>query len=255
MRTIKVAILNTESVKESEQMMAFAARLTQCGHVLKSMDDVLQLYNREYSADFLSNLSNLPHPTLQKFSVINVVVYGVSRRFLQQITRHQNEVKFMSTSLQYSDYTNNQDMVVPYELLDTDWEEIYRMHAKHANNAYAKLAKYVGNDAAGYISPLGFRTCMIISATPYQWTHMIAQRCCRRNTSETRYVMLRIWEELRKLDGLSASFCKDLVPCQVTACPERAMSCGKKIPPHATPENIIAADFPKLMKEVQENEN
>ena len=47
----------------------------------------------------------LPHPTIQKFAVITVAIVGASRRFLAQITRHQNEVKFMSASLQYSNYT------------------------------------------------------------------------------------------------------------------------------------------------------
>ena len=40
----------------------------------------------------------LPHPTIQKFAVITVAIVGASRRFLAQITRHQNEVKFMSAS-------------------------------------------------------------------------------------------------------------------------------------------------------------
>ena len=44
-------------------------------------------------------------------------VVGASRRFLAQITRHQNEVKFMSASLQYSNYTGQADFAVPYEIL------------------------------------------------------------------------------------------------------------------------------------------
>ena len=59
----------------------------------------------------------LPHPTIQKFAVITVAIVGASRRFLAQITRHQNEVKFMSASLQYSNYTGQADFAVPYSIM------------------------------------------------------------------------------------------------------------------------------------------
>ena len=45
-----------------------------------------------------------------------MVVVGAARRFLAQITRHQNEVKYMSASLQYSDYSGVEDFVIPYDL-------------------------------------------------------------------------------------------------------------------------------------------
>lgn len=83
--------------------MVFAARLTQRGHKISTMEDLLALYEQSFSDDTLSAISSLPHPTVQKFSVITVAIVGASRRFLAQITRHQNEVKFMSASLQYAD--------------------------------------------------------------------------------------------------------------------------------------------------------
>ena len=46
--------------------------------------------------------------------MITVAIVGASRRFLAQITRHQNEVKFMSASLQYSNYTGQADFAVPF---------------------------------------------------------------------------------------------------------------------------------------------
>lgn len=62
-------------------------------------------------------MGQLPHPAIQKFAVITVAVVGASRRFLSQITRHQNEVKFMSASLQYSNYSGEADFAIPYEIL------------------------------------------------------------------------------------------------------------------------------------------
>ena len=81
------------------------------------MDDLMQLYNKDYSEKTLQSIISLPHPTVQKFEVITVAVVGASRRFLSQITRHQNEVKFMSASLQYSNYDGKADFVIPYEIL------------------------------------------------------------------------------------------------------------------------------------------
>ena len=117
MRKIEVKILNPEAIDQAEKLMVCAARLTQRGHQITCLEDFMGLYETPYQRSTVENLVELPHPTIQKFSVINVVVVGASRRFLAQITRHQNEVKYMSASLQYSDYSGVEDFVVPYELL------------------------------------------------------------------------------------------------------------------------------------------
>ena len=88
--------MNCTAVQEAEKNMVFAARLTQRGHAIHSMDDLLALYEKAYTADTVKRIASLPHPAVQKFSVITVAVVGASRRFLAQITRHQNEVKFIS---------------------------------------------------------------------------------------------------------------------------------------------------------------
>ena len=69
---------------------------------MRKCADILAHKKKEYTGD---NIAGLPHPTVQKFMVITVAVVGASRRFLAQITRHQNEVKYMSASLQYSNYS------------------------------------------------------------------------------------------------------------------------------------------------------
>ena len=90
--------------------MVFAARLTQQGHKIASMDDLMELYEKSFSVQTVAAMGALPHPTIQKFAVITVAIVCASRRFLAQITRHQNEVKFMSASLQYSNYTGASDV-------------------------------------------------------------------------------------------------------------------------------------------------
>lgn len=256
MDKIKVAVLNSTAISEAEKMMVCAARLTQSGHKVKDLEDFLALYEKDYTEKTVQTMVSLPHPTIQKFAVINVVVVGASRRFLAQITRHQNEVKFMSASLQYSDYSGEADFVIPYELLDSQMRVSYLSQCQEAMRKYKLLVEYgVDNDSTGYLAPQGLRNVLIISATPYQWKHMISQRICRRNTPETRYVMLRIWEELYELAPSLFSRASTGPFCMQDRCREGKMSCGSVLLPEATPAEIIAADFPLLVEEDFDNED
>ena len=230
--------------------MVFAARLTQRGHKISTMEDLLALYEQSFSDDTLSAISSLPHPTVQKFSVITVAIVGASRRFLAQITRHQNEVKFMSASLQYSNYAGQADFAIPYEVLAAGQpiRELYLKSCQSDMDCYEQLCHAgLGHDAAGYATPQGLRNVLIISATPYQWKHIIGQRVCRRNTDETRIVLLKIWQELFSLSPVL--FAPDLTGpfCQRDQCLEGKMSCGKKIAANMTPSELLAADYPLLM--------
>lgn len=253
MRNIETLVLNPTAIKDAEDMMVCAARLTQRGHKIKCMQDFMNLYQSEHSEKTVKAMAGLPHPAIQKFAVINVAVVGASRRFLAQITRHQNEVKFMSASLQYSDYSGEADFVVPYELLDSQMRFSYLSQCQEAMRKYQLLVEYgVNNDSAGYLAPQGLRNILIISATPYQWKHMISQRICRRNTPETRYVMLKIWEELYELapDMFADAGCF----CMESTCKEGKMGCGKPLAKGITPTDIIKADFPLLAEEVSVND-
>ena len=166
--------------------MVFAARLTQRGHRIATMDDLMALYEKSFSDDTVAAISALPHPTVQKFAVITAAVVGASRRFLSQITRHQNEVKFMSASLQYSNYAGQADFAIPYEVLaaPASVRALYLESCHKGMDCYEQLCNAgVGHDAAGYATPQGLRNVLVISATPYQWKHIIGQRVCRRNTT------------------------------------------------------------------------
>lgn len=254
MTEIEVAVLNPSAVEEAERMAACAARLTQHGHEVKCLDDFMELYNKRPSENMLKNLASLPHPTLQKFAVINVVVVGASRRFLAQITRHQNEVKFMSASLQYSDYSGEADYVIPYELLDSPIQQAYLDKCQMSMDFYKRMvALGYDNDSAGYAAPQALRNTLIISATPYQWKHMIHQRTCRRNTPETRYVMLQIWRQLYELSPGLFSNCGPF--CMNGKCEEGKMCCGNPMVKELNPSGLLYDDFPNLMKQEAHHED
>lgn len=254
MNKIEVKILNPEVIQESEKMMVCCARLTQKGHNIKNLDDFMDLYNKDYTDKTVSVMSKLPHPTIQKFGVINVVVIGASRRFLAQITRHQNEIKFMSASLQYSDYSGEADFTVPYELLipeNADMKKHYLETCEAAMDDYMTMTKNgINNDTAGYAAPQGLRNILVMSATPYQWKHMISQRTCRRNTDETRYVMLKIWEQLYKANPILFSNCGPF--CMKDKCLEGKMTCCNPMDPTWTPSDALAIDFPAIYERIME---
>lgn len=249
MKNIQVKILNPEAVNAAEQMMVFCARLTQRGHSIKNMNDIETLMNKEYKQATVKNMCSLPHPTIQKFGVINIAVVGASRRFLAQITRHQNEVKFMSASLQYSDYSGEADFCVPYEVLEAGLEDIYLRCCHSAMIDYKAFASATYNDPAGYVAPQGLRNILIISATPFQLKHMISQRVCHRNTTETKYVMLKIWEELYNLNPNMFNIRVSGAGCQkLSGCQEGKMCCGKPYSKHFTPTDILRENYPLLVE-------
>ena len=211
-------------------MMVCAARLTQKGHMIQNLQDFMDLYNKDYSETTVKNMTALPHPTIQKFGVVNIVIVGASRRFLAQITRHQNEVKFMSASLQYSDYSGKAGYTVPYDILGTEKEAGYLAQCEASMQKYMSLVTAgISNDDAGYIAPHGLRNIILISATPY--------------TPETRYVMLLIWRALYRENKALFSDCGAF--CMQGTCKEGKMGCGCPIT-LKTPDGILAEDFPKI---------
>ena len=83
---------------------------------------------------------------------------------------------------------------------------------------------------------------------------MIGQRVCRRNTAETRIVMLKIWQELYELSPILFAPEQTGSFCQRDYCKEGKMSCGKPIYKLLTPLHILRLDYSALFTE-GDNEN
>ena len=249
MNKIETKILNCSAIREAEKNMVFTARLTQRGHLIRNMEDLVRLYNRSFTNDTVRNMGSLPHPTIQKFTVITVAVVGASRRFLSQITRHQNEVKFTSASLQYSNYSGEAGFVKPYEILTAPpaIQKLYERSCLSDMDCYEQLCKAgISHDSAGYVTPQGLRNILIISATPFEWKHIIGQRSCRRNTDEMRIVILNIWQDLYNLSP-TLFLPEQTGPfCQREKCLEGKLSCGVPISKSLKPAEISLLDYPNL---------
>lgn len=247
MNKIEVKVLNPMSVQEACFNLLVACKLTQKGEKIKSIDDFENLCDFDKLSDkVIYNLCKMEHRTVQSMNMISIIVIGASRRFLSQITRH-HEANFISASLQYSDYSGEADFVIPHSFLNNKYlKNLYLKHCYDGMVLYETMkSNGVDTDEAGYNTSQGLRNVLIISATPFVWKHMISQRVCRRNTEETRYIMLKCWDELYELSP--SMFHKDFTGpmCMGRKCREGRMSCGH---PYGCeqPSSILKEEFGDL---------
>lgn len=273
MNKIEVAVLN-ESHDNPAGMMMFLAKLTQRGHNIHTMNDLMSLYNNcceKTSKEAATRVAALPHGTIKRFTPITVAIVGASRRFLAQARTHQVGFNYVSASLQYSDYSGKADFVVPYSIIEHDAEAItsgnvfgdnsytnlYLAQCSSAMMTYNTLASVLDNDTAGYAAPQGLRNILIMQANHEAWSYFIRTRGCNRNTVETQYVTMRIWEELLKTEDGPEMFYFTGPDCMYGKCREGSMCCKEPLTAlgvHRTddtpiPRKIIDYKWP-LLKEV-----
>lgn len=234
MNKIEVAVL-TESHESPTSMMMFLAKLTQRGHNIQNMGDLMALYDSCMLGEFASapHVAMLPHGTIKRFTPITIAIVGASRRFLAQARTHQVGMNFVSASLQYSDYSDKARFVTPYSILAAGGLALnmYDKSCDSSMDAYKKLIQVCGidNDSAGYAAPQGMRNILIIQGNHESWRYFIRTRGCNRNTIETQYVTMRIWEELlQSVDG-EQMFYRAGPDCCYGLCREGTMACGRTL--------------------------
>lgn len=260
MRKIEVAVIDQHD--DPAQMMMFMAKLTQRGHKITCMDELKELLRKsaEPKSESVARVAALPHGSIKRFTPITVAIVGASRRFLAQARTHQVGFNYVSASLQYSDYSGKAQFVVPYNLLKAEADgkkglvDLYLKSCEASMTDYATIAKEADNDTAGYAAPQGLRNILIMQANHQAWSYFIMLRGCNRNTVETQYVTLRIWEELLKTPYGNEMFKMAGPSCIYGACREGGFSCGKPlgyIDVNSTdniPRRIIEERWPLLSK-------
>lgn len=264
----KIEVKVIEEAGNAGGMLAFLARMSQRGHNIKNMDDLLALKKKEFSSNLVGSISALPHGEIKRFAPITVAIVGASRRFLAQCRTHKVGFSYLSASLQYSDYSGEADFVVPYALMEATANGVkmatefvktptqyYLDSCKQGMIDYANLADTTDNDTAGYAAPQGLRNILIMQGNHQSWDYFIRTRGCRRNTCETRYVTLLIWEELLKTEYGEEFFGSSGADCMHGACREGKMCCGLPMRKYikeaealgiSTPRHIINTDYPLL---------
>jgi thymidylate synthase (FAD) len=254
MDKIEVKVLETHG--DPGQWATFLARLTQRGHNIKCMADLEALFNQSHTPGFVEAIAQLPHGTIKRFTPITVAIVGASRRFLAQARTSQVGTNFVSASLQYSDYSGVADFVVPYAITEADasvggnaLRNYYLDSCNASMSVYSNLAKEIGNDAAGYAAPQGLRNILIMQANHQSWDYWIRLRGCNRNTVETQYVTMRIWEELLKTPDGQEFFGKSGADCTYGACREGKMCCGNPMRKYVKASKETGKSVPRLIIE------
>lgn len=243
-------------IPEYGNMIAFLARITQRSHTISTADDLVTLFEMPVKTEgLLGSLAATRHGEIKRFANYTFGIVGASRRFLAQIRTHKHN-DFVSGSLQYSDRENpdaRSQYVVPYHMLSKPVSKaLYLDICESAHEYYEALKDDIGHDEAGYALPNGIRNVLIMQGNMQQWQYLINLRTCRRNSDETRYVMLRIWQELREIDFdngwdfFSPKHCG--CDCQLSGCKEGKMCCGNGVPKGLEPFEIIALDYPILVE-------
>lgn len=256
MNRIEVAVIK-ESHENPAGMMMFLAKLTQRGHNISNMDDLMALYDSCILGEFASahNVANMPHGTIKRFTPITVAIVGASRRFLAQARTHQVGMNFVSASLQYSDYSDKAQFVVPYPILAVGGMALdtYARACDRSMDAYKALIQVYGidNDSAGYVAPQGLRNILIMQGNHESWRYFIRTRGCNRNTLETQYVTMRIWEELLLTTDGEQMFYRAGPDCCYGVCREGTMSCNKSLRMAADTHHFFAETLPRLIIDKQ----
>lgn len=226
MNKIKVAIIDHNFFGQP----IFLARLTQRGHEITCLDDLLKLYDECITKDPSKKLLDLPHTTIQRMCHMTVAIFGLSTKAVSQLRTHAKRATFISTSTQYSDFSDVKDaFTIPESLRDGDEiESMVKNGLNEIQKLYTTLTKFVcGQDDASYLLPQGLRKCLIINANFPDWKYILQTRLCNRNTREVQYICQLILQEIHNRCGkVWADQC--LPTCCSTGCKEGYFCCGKK---------------------------
>ena len=254
MNKIEVAVLHEANVSPAGMMM-FLAKLTQRGHSITDMSSLKNLYQECIYGPLplvADKVAVMPHGTIKRFTPITIAIVGASRRFLAQARTHQVGFTCVSASLQYSDYSNGADFVVPYKFFESDSivGDMYLQSCKDSMRYYRQLVDRTDdNDSAGYASPQGLRNILIMQGNHEALRYFIRTRGCNRNTAETQYVTMLVWKELLTTADGCVMFEKAGPDCCYGQCREGTMTCGKSLKPVAEMQRIVNDNLPTLIIE------
>ena len=223
MTNIQVKILD----HNMNGMAKFLAMLTQRGHQIGSMDDIMALYEKTVYTPPSKTLLSLPHTTIKRMNYLTVAIVGLSTKAVSQIRTHATRLTFVSTSTQYSSYESRENNwtipagLDPYERgqMKGAYQGIEQIYRNLIENG-------VDKDKAGYILPQGLRKALIISGNLDAWQYVISLRLCRRNTLETQHIMQLIYNEIKKVCGVE--YTVGMLPsCVESVCKEGKFTCGR----------------------------
>lgn len=221
---IEVRILSHNCYGQS----VFLAKLTQRGHVINTMEDLVKLYNECLFKKPSKDLISLPHSTIKRICYITIAIVGLSTKAVSQLRTHAKRLTFVSTSTQYSSYENREsNYVMPDGLKDKQIESMKNAYLD-VHVIYSRLIKEgMDKDKAGYLLPQGLKKALIISGNLDDWEYVMQTRLCHRNTQEVQDICKLIYKEIEAECG--KEFVVNMMPkCVNDKCPEGKFCCKRK---------------------------
>lgn len=223
MKNIQIKILN----HNFNGMPIFLAMLTQRGHTINNIEDLMTLYNKVINISPSKSLLELPHNTIKRMNYLTIAIVGLSTKAVSQLRTHATRLTFISTSTQYSSYENRENnWVMPDGLSEIEKEYIQEAYDKTHYIYTDMINAGVDKDKAGYVLPQGLRKTLIMSGNLDEWQYVIQTRMCRRNTLEVQYIMKLLYKEIINICG--PEYIIGMLPkCVYGKCQEGKLSCGK----------------------------
>lgn len=224
MEDIKVKILR----HNLDGTPLFLAKMTQRGHEINSLEDLIKLYEENVDKTPSKNLLKLPHSTIMRMCDMTVAIYGLSTKAVSQLRTHATRLTFMSTSTQYSAFDKLDAPYVVPEGLSKEDKAKYIEALKSVHKSYIDMYEVIKDkDKAGYLLPQSLRKCLVIHGNYPAWQYLLSLRLCNRNTREVQYICQQILQAINDQCGKGwADLC--LPPCVDGKCREGKFSCGHK---------------------------
>ena len=205
----------------------FLAKLTQRGHEIHSMADVMQLYEENVKTAPSPVLLALPHSTLRRMNYITVAISGLSTKAVSQLRTHAKRLTFVSTSTQYSSYQGLTDNYVIPNGLEKDVARRMQTAYDVQQFMYDELIALGANkDKIGYLLPQGLRKTLIVSGNLDDWQYVLKTRLCNRNTEEVQYIAKLIYKAIADIGEEYVTGM--LPPCVEGQCQEGKFCCGER---------------------------
>lgn len=218
-KSIEVRILN----HSFNGMPVFLAKLTQRGHEISNMNDLLHLYHENIHKVPSERMMTIPHTTLRRMCHLTVAIVGLSTKCVSQLRTHATRLTFVSTSTQYSAFDKRKDNFDDFGLQEM------RSAFDKVESAYRELLeKGIDKDLASYVLPQGLKKSLVIDGNLADWQYVMQTRLCNRNSKETQEVMRLIYNEIYHYCG--PEWVVGMLPkcCTKEGCQEGKMSCGRK---------------------------
>ena len=209
-------------------MPIFLAKLTQRGHKINTMDDLMDLYKTCINKTPSKDLMLLPHSTIKRMCYLTVAIVGLSTKAVSQLRTHAKRLTFVSTSTQYSSYEKCDNAYVLPDGLEDNEAEAFKNAYDLVHKAYANLIEQnIDKDKASYLLPQGLKKALIVSGNLDDWEYVLKTRLCHRNTLEVQEVCKLIYKEIKACCG--EAYTINMLPnCVNDKCKEGKFCCNKK---------------------------